>query len=262
MNIRNFICLLPMLLLATSLSAQSDTTVVVVPEQWQAAISDTIFIDLVYVPQSSFMMGATAEQGSDAAADELPLHEVTLSPFYIATTECTQALWEAVMGYNVSDAKGSNLPVTNVNVYECREFLRALSKKTGCTFRLPTEAEWEYAARGGAKGNATKYSGSDTLSVVAWSAADGMNPHDVAGKAPNELGLYDLSGNVYEICEDEYVAYKPEAQTDPKGRTSDRQVFRGGGYISSPVDCRTTARSCAPTDYRDAFIGFRIVMQP
>ena len=231
-------------------------------ERLQVVVTDGVVIDLVYIPEGSFRMGATAEQGDDAADDEKPVHEVTLSPYYMATTECTQAVWEAVMGYNTSDTKGDNLPMTNVNVYECHEFIRALSKKTGYSFRLPTEAEWEYAARGGAASAKTKYSGSNNLSEVAWSSADGAQPHPVAGKKPNELGLYDMSGNVYEICEDEYAPYQADAQTDPKGGSSDQQVFRGGGYISAPSDCRTTARICAPTDYRDAFIGFRLVIEP
>lgn len=262
MNMRNFYCSLLFLFIAMNVSAQSDSTTVVNSGLKQITVTDDIIIELVYIPQGSFMMGATDEQGPDAAADERPVHEVTLSPYYIAVTECPQALWEAVMGYNTSENKGADLPMTNINVYECHEFMRALSKKTGRNFRLPTEAEWEYAARGGVKSNGTKYSGSNTLSEVAWSSDEGMQVHPVAGKKANELGLYDMSGNVYEICEDEYVAYSPEAQTDPKGGSSDRQVFRGGGYISAHADCRTTARSCAPTDYRDAFIGFRIVMEP
>ncbi len=231
-------------------------------EQLSIPVADGITIDVVYIPGGTFQMGATPEQGTDAAADEKPVHEVTLSPYYIAATECTQALWEAIMGYNPSVAKGANLPVTNINVYECHEFVRLLSKKTGYTFRLPTEAEWEYAARGAMESKATKFSGSNDLAAVAWTSADGNEPHPVATKAPNEIGLYDMSGNVYEICEDEYAPYSSAAQTDPKGGSSDQQIFRGGGYISAAGDCRTSVRSFAPTDYKDAFIGFRLAIEP
>lgn len=231
-------------------------------EQLSIPVTDGVVIDVVYIPGGSFMMGATPEQGSDAAADEKPVHEVTLSPYYIAATECTQALWEAVMGYNPSITKGANLPVTNINVYECHEFVKLLSKKTGYTFRLPTEAEWEYAARGAMESKSTKYSGSNDLAAVAWTSADSSEPHAVAAKAPNEIGLYDMSGNVYEICEDEYAPYSSAAQTDPKGGSSDQQIFRGGGYISAASDCRISVRSFAPTDYKDAFIGFRLAIEP
>ncbi len=239
-------------------SVATDATATV--ERLQVVVTDGVVIDMVYIPAGTFMMGATAEQGADAVDDEKPVHEVSLSDYYIATTECTQALWEAVMGYNTADVQGADLPMTQINVYECHEFVRKLSKKTGYDFRLPTEAEWEYAARGGALSKGTKYSGSNNLSEVAWCAVDGMELRPVAGKKPNELGLYDMSGNVYEICEDEYAMYSAEPQDNPQGGSSDRQVFRGGGYISSPVDCRTSMRSCAPTDYRDAFIGFRLVI--
>ena len=231
-------------------------------EQLSIPVAEGVVIDVVYIPGGTFMMGATPEQGADAAADEKPVHEVTLSPYYIAATECTQALWEAIMGYNPSTTKGANLPVTNINVYECHEFVKLLSKKTGYTFRLPTEAEWEYAARGAMESKSTKYSGSNDLATVAWTSADCGEPQAVATKAPNEIGLYDMSGNVYEICEDEYAPYSSAAQTDPTGGSSDQQIFRGGGYISAASDCRTSVRSFAPTDYKDAFIGFRLAIEP
>lgn len=223
-------------------------------------VAEGVTFDMVYIPEGTFTMGATAEQGSDAADDESPAHRVALSEYYIATTECTQAVWCAIMQWNNSAVKGDNLPVTNVNAFDCREFLDELSARTGYNFRLPTEAEWEYAARGGAASNNTKYSGSANLSEVAWSAINATQARTVAQKKSNELGLYDMSGNVYEICSDEYAPYSADEQTDPQGGSSDQQVFRGGAYISESTDCRTSVRSFAPTDYRDAFIGFRLVM--
>lgn len=231
-------------------------------ERVQIEVAQGVVIDMVYVPGGSFMMGATAEQGSEVGDDETPVHEVVLSGYYIATTECTQDVWNAVMQWNNSAVKSDKSPVTNVNVYNCNEFINELSARTGYSFRLPTEAEWEYAARGGAQSNKTKYSGSTTLGEVAWCATNATQAHTVARLMPNELGLYDMSGNVYEICSDEYAAYGAEVQYDPKGGKSDQQVFRGGSYISEPNECRTSVRSFAPTDYLDAFIGFRLVMTP
>lgn len=242
--------------------AQEADEAVVPAERVQIEVAPGVVIDMVYVPAGSFMMGATAEQGSEASSDEMPVHEVVLSGYYIATTECTQEVWSAVMQWNNSAVKSDKSPVTNVNVYECNEFINELSARTGYSFRLPTEAEWEYAARGGACSNKTKYSGSATLGKVAWCSTNATQAHTVALKQANELGLYDMSGNVYEICSDEYAPYGAEVQYDPKGGKSDQQVFRGGSYISEPAECRTSVRSFAPTDYRDAFIGFRLAMTP
>ena len=225
-------------------------------------LADGVAFDMVYVPAGTFTMGATVEQGSNTADDERPTHEVSLSGYYIATTECTQAVWSKIMRWNNSAVKGDMLPVTNINIFDCRAFLTELSAYTGRQFRLPTEAEWEYAARGGANSGLTKFSGGNALAEVAWFASNATEVQAVAGKRANELGLYDMSGNVYEICSDEYAPYSANAQVDPQGGTSDQQVFRGGAYFSESNECRTAVRSFAPTDYRDAFIGFRIVMIP
>lgn len=252
-----------LLMVCASVCMGQETDSVARPaEHVQIEVAEGVVIDMVYIPEGRFMMGATAEQGSEAAADEYPVHEVVLSGYYIATTECTQAVWGAVMSWNNSVVKGDKVPVTNVNVYDCNEFLNELSARTGYSFRLPTEAEWEYAARGGAKSGATKYSGGEALAEVAWYSMNASQARTVATKKANELGLYDMSGNVYEICSDEYTAYPTQVQYDPQGGESDQQVFRGGAYISEPTDCRTSVRSFAPTDYRDAFIGFRLVMIP
>ena len=145
---------------------------------------------------------------SEAYGDESPVHSVTLSSYYMGETEVTQALWKAVMGNNPSRFKGDNLPVENVSWNDCQEFIRKLKQKTGKNFRLPTEAEWEYAARGGKKSNGYKYSGSNNIGSVAWYDDNSSNQiHAVKGKRLNELGLYDMSGNVWEWCSDWYGQY-------------------------------------------------------
>ena len=146
-------------------------------------------------------MGATPEQGSDAWDNEKPSHYVTLSSYYIGETEVTAELWQAVMGINPSNFSGSLRPVECVSWNECQEFVTRLSSLTGENFRLPTEAEWEFAARGGKKSQGYKYSGSNTIGDVAWySDNSNSETHNVAQKLPNELGLYDMSGNVWEWC--------------------------------------------------------------
>ena len=148
--------------------------------------------NMVYVSGGTFTMGATSEQGSDAYDDEKPTHSVTLSSFYLCKYEVTQALWRAVMGNNPSYVKGNNLPVENVSWNDCQTFISRLNNLTGKNFRLPTESEWEYAARGGNRSRGYKYSGSNVLSDVAWYCDNsGEKTHPVGTKSSNELGLYD-----------------------------------------------------------------------
>ena len=155
--------------------------------------------NMVYVSGGTFTMGATSEQGSGAYDDEKPTHSVTLNSFYLCKYEVTQALWQAVMGDNPSNFKGDNLPVEQVSWNYCQTFISRLNNLTGKNFRLPTEAEWEYAARGGNRSRGYKYSGSNNLFDVAWfDDNSGRKTHPVGTKSPNELGLYDMSGNVWE----------------------------------------------------------------
>ena len=207
--------------------------------------------EMVRVEGGTFTMGATAEQGSDAYSDEKPTHQVTLSSYSIGKTEVTQALWQAVMGSNPSYFKGSNLPVEEVSWEDCQTFIRKLNALTGKTFRLPTEAEWEYAARGGNKSRGYKYSGSNTLSNVAWyddNSAD--KTHPVATKASNELGIYDMTGNVWEWCSDWYGSYSSSSQYNPTGsNTGSYRVYRGGSWSSNAWGCRISNRNYhTPTD--------------
>ena len=195
-------------------------------------VKDGISIDMVRVEAGTFTMGATPEM-KDSYDSEKPAHQVTLTnDYYIGKYEVTQALWQAVMGNNPSEFKGDNLPVENVSWNDCQKFISKLNLITGKTFRLPTEAEWEYAARGGKKSRGYQYSGSNNLSDVAWYYKNsGIKTHAVGTKQANELGIYDMSGNVSEWCQDRYGDYSKSSQTNPKGSTSGAlRVLRGGCY--------------------------------
>ncbi|MDR3219223.1 MAG: formylglycine-generating enzyme family protein [Dysgonamonadaceae bacterium] len=213
-------------------------------------------IDMVYVAGGTFTMGCTAEQGSDCYDWEKPAHRVTVSDFYIGKYEVTQAQWKAVMGNNPSSFKGDNLPVENVNWDEAMDFCRELSRLSGKKYRLPTEAEWEYAARGGKESTGAKYSGSSSPDRVAW--YDSNSTHPVGTKAANELGIYDMSGNVYEWCSDWYGAYSSSSQTNPTGASSgSRRVIRGGSWYFDAQGVRVPYRDSSPDD-RNYILGFRL----
>ena len=217
-------------------------------------------IEMVYVAGGTFTMGATAEQGSDADSDEKPTHSVTVSDFYIGKYEVTQAQWKAVMGSNPSYFKGDNLPVENVSWNDIQEFIKKLNAQTGKRFRLPTEAEWEYAARGGNQSKGYKYSGSNSIDDVAWYTDNSSSKtHPVGQKTPNELGIYDMSGNVYEWCQDWKGSYSSSSQTNPTGPSSGSgRVLRGGSWSISAWSCRVSYRF---SDYPDPRLdggGFRL----
>ena len=221
-----------------------------------------VSFDMVSVAGGTFTMGATSEQGSDADSDAKPTHNVTLSDFMIGKTEVTQELWQAVMGSNPSDFKGNNLPVENVSWNDCQEFIKKLNSLTGLQFRLPTEAEWEYAARGGNKSKGYKYSGSNDIGSVAWYWYNSSpKTHAVATKSPNELGLYDMSGNVDEWCSDWYGDYSSGSQTNPKGPSSgSERVVRGGSWFSSGWTCRVSNRLSNTPDERNNYLGLRLAL--
>ena len=218
--------------------------------------------NMVYVSGGTFTMGATSEQGSDADSDEIPTHSVTLSGFYICKYEVTQALWKAVMGSNPSYWRGDNLPVENVSWDDCQTFIRKLNALTGKNFRLPTEAEWEFAARGGNNSRGYKYAGSNNIGDVAWyDGNSGDKTHVVGTKSPNELGLYDMSGNVYEWCQDWYGNYSSTSQTNPAGAGSGSyRVQRGGGGGYGAWDCRLAFRNSDTPDSHDSNNGLRLVL--
>ena len=219
---------------------------------------------MIAVEGGTFTMGATPEQGSDAYEREKPTHQVTLSNYYIGETEVTQALWQAVIGNNPSNFKGDNLPVEYISWDDCQEFIKKLNVLTGKNFRLPTEAEWEFAARGGKKSRGYKYSGSNNIDGVAWYGDNsGYETHTVKTKQANELGIYDMSGNVGEWCQDwyGYDSYSSAAQTNPKGPNSGScRVNRGGSLDFSARRCRSSYRCYCDPDVRGRNLGFRLVL--
>ena len=218
---------------------------------------------MVKVEGGTFQMGATSEQGSDAYDWEKPVHSVTLPDYYIGQTQVTQELWEAVMGSNPSYFKGDNqCPVENVSWNDCQEFIEKLNRLTGKNFRLPTEAEWEYAARGGNKSKGYKYSGSNDADAVAWYYDNsGSKTHPVATKQSNELGLYDMSGNVWEWCQDWYGKYSSHSQSNPKGaNTGSIRVLRGGSWFFKARSVRVSNRIINTPDYRNTNDGLRLVL--
>ena len=241
--------------------------------------------EMVFVQGGTFTMGATEEQGSDYDSDELPIHRVTLSDFYIGKYEVTQLLWEYVMKYSGPCADGSTMSADASDVWLGDDssseygvgndytayyvswkdivniFIPRLNKITGKIFRLPTEAEWEYAARGGNKSKGYKYSGSNTIDDVAWYDDNSSTmTHPVGTKAPNELGLYDMSGNVWEWCSDWFGEYSSSSQSNPTGPTSgSRRVYRGGSWGSIADGCRVSYRNRRTPDLRYNSLGFRLV---
>ena len=182
--------------------------------------------------------------------------------YYIGETEVTQELWQAVMGGNPSRFTGSQCPVEQVSWNDCQEFIEQLNALTGKKFRLPTEAEWEYAARGGNKSKGYIYSGSNDVDAVAWYSDNSeSSTHEVKGKLPNELGLYDMSGNVWEWCSDWYGSYSEALVTNPQGPSSgSNRVFRGGGWRHAAVYCRCASRNAYMSTSTYYYLGLRLAI--
>ena len=225
-------------------------------------VKNGINIEMVKVEAGSFDMGATPEM-ENPDASEKPVHRVTLTNnYYIGKYEVTQALWQAVMGNNPSYFKGEDLPVEQVSWNDCQDFISKLNAMTGKKFRLPSEAEWEYAARGGKKSRGYQYSGSNTLGDVAWYEGNsGSKTHAVGTKQPNELGIYDMTGNVYEWCQDWYGSYSSSPQTNPIGAVSgSSRVDRGGSWFFTAKHCRSSYRFNLTPGYRLNFLGLRLVL--
>ena len=221
---------------------------------------ESLFKDMVYIEGGSFNMGNDDEE---AYEDEKPIHKVTLSPFYICRYEVTQELWTAVMDNNPSNFKGDKHPVEQVSYEDCQKFINKLNKLTGRNYRLPTEAEWEYAARGGDKSKGYKYAGSNNIDDVAWytKTTNDNRTHKVGWKSPNELGLYDMSGNVWEWCQDMYGSYDSCEQIDPRGDVNGgNYVYRGGGFDSDARNCRVSRRNRFRPTFRYIYLGLRLAL--
>ena len=225
-------------------------------------VKDGICIEMVKVEAGTFMMGATSEM-KNPYDDEKPVHQVTLTnDYYMGKYEVTQALWQVVMGKNPSYFKGDNLPVNYVRWKDCQRFISKLNSMTGRKFRLPTEAEWEYAARGGKKSRGYQYSGSSNISDVAWyDGNSGDKTHPVGTKQANELGIYDMTGNVLEWCQDWYGSYYSSSQTNPTGSDSgSARVSRGGGWFNDASYCRLSVRFYYTPDFRLDILGLRLAL--
>ncbi len=222
--------------------------------------------NMVKVNTSSFVMGTDEEEAGDR---EKPAHTVTLDGFYIAKTEVTQELFSAVMGWNLSYFKCNACPVNNISWKNMQSFITRLNDITGQTFRLPTEAEWEFAAKGGTKSQGYKYSGSNNIDEVAWYAKNSTRKlHPVGLKKPNELGLYDMTGNVWEFCQDDMNLdlYSKASRVNPiyslglPNEATSLKVVRGSGYEFNANESQVYRRDGATSNVRMPDIGFRLAM--
>ena len=235
-----------------------------------------INMKMIWVEGGDFMMGCTSEQGQ-CYDDEKNVRRITVDGFYIGMLEVTQSQWEKVMGTSIYQQRnkknsqwslygvGPDYPMYYVSWDEATEFCRLLSNKTGKTYTLPTEAQWEYAARGGKKADGTKYAGSNVIDAVAWYRDNsGSSTHVCGSKRANALGIYDMSGNVWEWCKDwyasSYVSYDTNNPTGPSSGSS--RVARGGGWYGDASNCRVANRDGSTPSSRDYGLGFRVVCIP
>ena len=256
------------------LDKQSITKVDTTNDSKLVFVVNDVSFSMIKVEGGVFMMGATEEQGEkDPLEVEKPVHKVVLSDYMIGETVVTQALWKAVMGFDISLQSekgtfdtalygvGDDYPMYYLSWFDCQDFIKKLNELTGKQFRLPTEAEWEYAARGGKKSKGYKYAGSDTISNVAWYEANsGQCVHPVATKQANELGLYDMSGNVWEWCQNWFYEYDESMKNNPKGpKDGVERMSRGGGWNRIARRCRISYRGDDVPDLRGN-VGLRLVL--
>jgi len=245
-------------------SVEADADAKAAKEKAAAAAAEPVWksfnTDMVLVQGGTFTMGCTPEQGNDCYREETPTQEVTLNDFYIGKFTVTLAQWRVVMGNNSSGLISGNLPVEEVSWNEVQEFIKRLNERTNGNYRLPTEAEWEYAARGGNQSQGYKYSGSNNIEEVAWYESNsGKKTHPVGTKKANELGIHDMSGNVYEWVNDWYGEYSGGRLTNPQGPSSgSHRVIHGGSYSTPDRSARVSYRYRYDPGIRYGFLGFRL----
>lgn len=227
-------------------------------------LGDTIAQNMILIEGGTYTMGTDTIDYEEIHSDQAPAHQVTLKSFYICKYEVTQKEWEAIMKNNPSEfaLNGPNNPVENVSWDDCQEFIQKLNETTGMKFRLPTEAEWEFAARGGNKSKGCRYSGNNDRYEVAVLYRDYDQGTDNVGTLlENELGLYDMSGNVYEFCQDFYGEYDAKSQTDPiNTNKSVYHVARGGAWFSASYNCTVTNRVKMAKSERANGVGLRLAI--
>lgn len=236
----------------------------VVPDSLQSPVfwvGDVSF-KMRRVEGGAFVMGATPDQHDEHTISDKPAHTVVLSPFYMAETEVTNALWRAVMPDRrfVEEWYDPTQPITYVTWEDAQLFVHRLDSLTGMPFRLPTEAEWEYAARGGSKSKGFRFAGSDLCDTVAWNTANaGFKKHQVMKKQPNELGLYDMTGNVSEWCQDWFGQYYYGTEPNPQGpKEGEKRIVRGGSYDNCADNIHLSCRQYFLPDEANNTIGLRV----
>jgi len=218
--------------------------------------------EMITVKGGTFIMGCTDGDCSEDGSD-LPAHKVKLSSFKISKYPVTQKQWASIMGNDaiLISLKGDDFPVNVISWYYTQVFIKKLNEITGKNYRLPTEAEWEFAARGGNKSKGYKYSGSNDINAVAWYSDNSEGYHNIGTKNPNELGIYDMSGSIWEWCNDWYEAYTDVSQTNPMGPAiGDQRVLRGGWFCSAVKDCRVSTREVMDPNIHNPRCGFRLVL--
>jgi len=249
-------------ILTPPVNAQKRDTVILKPQQLE--VIKAMEARMIKVEGGTFTMGCTDEKDTSCYYWEKPAHKVTLRDFYIGKFAVTQKEWEALMGYNPNFKNCAECPVENITWQEAHKFVEKLSLLTGKNYRLPTEAEWEYAAKGGNKSKGYKYAGSNNLDAVGWYHNNsGKKTHPVGKLQPNELGLYDMTGNVWQWCSDwfhgEYYSNSPvENPKGPDGTTDNYKAVRGGSWWYEAPHCRVINRDRYPVDAKDDDVGFRI----
>lgn len=220
--------------------------------------------DMQRVEGGVFVMGGTREQHRERISTDLPTHTVALDAYYIASTEVTQALWKAVMPEweFFEELYLPNFPISYISWNDCQEFVRRLDSITGMPFRLPTEAEWEFAARGGNRSKGFRFAGGNIVENVSWGLSSaGFRTHEVGKKQPNEVGLYDMTGNVSEWCSDWYAPYHFGTVPNPQGPTTGKEkIIRGSSYSNCQDNSYLSHRYMAVPTEATSYCGMRLAL--